>query len=383
MKKTRELLSVGHSYVVALNRRLADEIGAQSAGTWAVTIAAPRFVHGDLRPIPMEPARPDASPVVGVPVRWSGRIHLMSYGRDLKRLMRSRRWDLIHIWEEPYIFSGYQLGRWAGSVPHVFYTNQNLSKRYPFPFSYFERSAIRGCAGWVAGGQLVETAMLDRTYYSTKPRRTITLGVDTDVFRPDRVAGAAVRAKIGWSIDGPPVVGYLGRFVPEKGFNVLLPALDKLTANFRVLFVGGGPMEAELKAWGTKLGDRVRVVTGVKHDEVPAYLNAMDLLVAPSRTTPKWKEQLGRMLLEAFAVGIPVLGSDSGEIPFVIGEAGKVLPEADVAAWSAAIGGLLESPVERKRLGDAGRARALDVFSWPVIARQHLTFFDELLSEQR
>jgi len=375
-----KLLTVGHSYVVALNRRLADEIARQSDGAWDVTVAAPLFVHGDLRPIPMEPPRPDGVPVVGVPVRFSHRIHLMNYGRTLKRLIQSNPWDLIHIWEEPYIFSGYQLGRWAGDVPHIFYTNQNLFKRYPFPFSRFERSAIRGCSGWVAGGRLVETAMLGREEYAAKPRRTITLGVDTEIFRPDRTAGAAVREKLGWKNVGPPVVGYLGRFVLEKGFNVLLPALEKLTVDFRVLLVGGGAMKAELKAWGAKFGDRVRIVTGVKHGEVPAYLNAMDLLVAPSQTTLKWREQLGRMLLEAFAVGIPVVGSDSGEIPYVIGDAGVVLPEADIDAWAAAISRLIESPAERERLGYAGRTRALEVFSWPVIARQHIDFFDEVLS---
>jgi glycosyltransferase involved in cell wall biosynthesis len=65
----------------------------------------------------------------------------------------------------------------------------------------------------------------------------------------------------------------------------------------------------------------VRIVK-VAHDEVPAYLNAMDLLCAPSLTTPSWREQLGRMVVEALACGVPVISSDSGELPFVVADAG-------------------------------------------------------------
>ena len=72
--------------------------------------------------------------------------------------------------------------------------------------------------------------------------------------------------------------------------------------------------------------------------EVPAVLRALDVLVLPSLTTPSWKEQFGRVLQEAMACAIPVVGSDSGEIPHVIGDAGLVTPEGDAAAlrrrWS-------------------------------------------------
>ena len=149
---------------------------------------------------------------------------------------------------------------------------------------------------------------------------------------------------------------------------------------WRALFVGGGPLEADLRAWAARHGDRVRVVTNVPHDGVPAHLNAMDVLAAPSQTIPRWREQLGRMLIEAFSCGVAVVGSDSGEIPHVIGDAGLVVPEADEAAWADALGGLLESPARRAELAARGLARARAEFAWPVIARRHLAFFDELLS---
>jgi glycosyltransferase involved in cell wall biosynthesis len=376
----RRLLSVGHSYVVGLNRRLAHEMARAGAGRWEVTAAAPRFVHGDLRPIALEPVPGEACRLEPVGAYLTRKAHVLTYGRRLRRLLAGG-WDLVHCWEEPYVVAGFQVARWTPPrVPVVFWTAQNLSKRYPPPFSWFERAAVRRCAGWLACGQTVVDALAPRPGYREKPHRTLPLGVDCAVFRPDPAAGAAVRAALGWADPGPPVVGYLGRFVPEKGVRLLAEVLAAVPTPWRALFVGGGPLEGELRAWGERFPGRVRVVTGVPHAAVPAHVNAMDVLAAPSQTIPRWKEQLGRMLLEAFACGVPVVGSDSGEIPHVIADAGRVVGEADRARWAAALAELLDSPARRADLAARGRARAEAAFAWPVVARRHLDFFDELLA---
>jgi glycosyltransferase involved in cell wall biosynthesis len=116
----------------------------------------------------------------------------------------------------------------------------------------------------------------------------------------------------------------------------------------------------------------------VPHAGIAPYVSAMDVLAAPSQTTPRWKEQFGRMTIEAFAAGVPVVGSDSGEIPFVIADAGVVVPEADEAAWAAALGGLIESPAKRAELAARGLDRARALYSWPVVARRAVEFFDLL-----
>jgi glycosyltransferase involved in cell wall biosynthesis len=120
-------------------------------------------------------------------------------------------------------------------------------------------------------------------------------------------------------------------------------------------------------------------VTGVAHDEVSSYLNAMDVLAAPSQTTTRWKEQFGRMLIEAMACGVPVVGSDSGEIPYVIGDVGEVVRESSVSDWTRSLGALLESSSRRAAMARAGRDRVEEAFAWPVIARQHLEFLDMIL----
>jgi glycosyltransferase involved in cell wall biosynthesis len=108
----------------------------------------------------------------------------------------------------------------------------------------------------------------------------------------------------------------------------------------------------------------------------------MDVLAAPSLTTPGWREQFGRMLVEAFACGVPVIGSDSGEIPYVIGDAGVVVREGDVAAWAHALAMLLESPGRRAELSLRGLDQARTHYAWPVVARRYVQFFDEIVQQR-
>jgi len=261
----------------------------------------------------------------------------------------------------------------------VYATFQNLHKRYPPPFAWVERYCLSRAAGWIAFGETVASTLSHLPGYSDRPMRVIPPGVDVQLFRPDPEARVAVRRTLGWDDDGPPVVGYLGRFVPEKGVEFLTRVLDRLDVPWRALFVGAGPLEGTLRAWAARHADRVRVCTGVVHADVPPHVSAMDVLCAPSQTMPRWREQFGRMLIEAFACGVPVVGSDSGEIPHVIDDAGLVVGEADEAGWRDALGGLLESPGRRAELGRLGREHAHARYAWPVIARQYLDFFTQLL----
>jgi glycosyltransferase involved in cell wall biosynthesis len=373
----KRLLTLGHSYVVGTNRALARALATAGAGEWEVVCAAPARFPGDLGPLELRPEPGER--VEPLPVHGAGRVHTLLYGRPLRTLL-ARGWDVVHCWEEPFVLAGAQVAAWTPrGAELVFATFQNLPKRYPPPFSWAERYAMRRAAGWVAFGRTVEEALAPRPLYAARPRRVIPPGVDTARFRPDPAAGARLRAALGWAEPGPPVVGYLGRFVPEKGIATLLAALAAAREPWRALLVGGGPMEGELRRWAAEQGGRARVVTGVPHAEVPAHLNAMDLLCAPSRTTPRWREQLGRMLLEAFACGVAVLGSDSGEIPHVVGGAGEVLPEGDPSAWSAALDRLLGDPERRAELAARGLARARGEYALEVVARRHLEFFGEIV----
>lgn len=378
MARPLKLLTIAHSYGVALNRRLAHEMARAGAGQWEVTAVAPKFFQGDLRPVALEAFDGEVCHTEAVKVYFSGRIHFMLYDLALRESLR-QKWDMVHCWEEPYIAAGAQIARWTPpQTPLVFATFQNIPKKYPPPFSWGERYAMNKAQGWIAFGRTIEEALCKNPLYTHKPHAVIPLGVDTQVFSPRPAARRQVWDKIGWNSNGPPVIGFLGRFVPEKGLPLLLRVLDDLPTAWRALFVGSGAWENKLREWAAQYGERVRVVTGVHHDEAANYLNAMDILCAPSQTTARWREQLGRMLIEAFACRVAVAASASGEIPHVVADAGLVLPENDTAAWRQALSCLLENPVQRQEWAHKGYTRAHEVYAWPKVARQHLDFFAQL-----
>ena len=115
-----------------------------------------------------------------------------------------------------------------------------------------------------------------------------------------------------------------------------------------------------------------------EHDKVARYLASVDLLVAPSQTRPNWKEQFGRMVAEAFACRVPVIASDSGEIPYVVDDAGVILPESDSSAWANAISELLADKVRRDQLAQRGYARAITHYSLTQVASRYLELYAEL-----
>jgi glycosyltransferase involved in cell wall biosynthesis len=171
--------------------------------------------------------------------------------------------------------------------------------------------------------------------------------------------------------DGPFTIGYVGRLIEAKGPDVLLRAVAGLPGSWRLCIAGAGPRRARLTSLARQLGlaDRVSFDPSVSSTDVPRYLNGLDALVLPSLTRPNWKEQFGRILIEAMACGVPVVGSDSGEIPGVVGEAGLLFPEGDIQALRSQLSRLLDAPALREDLSKRGRARVLAKFTQACIAR--------------
>jgi glycosyltransferase involved in cell wall biosynthesis len=372
------LLTIGHSYVVAGNRRLAHEMAVQGRERWDVTAVAPERFRGDMRRIAVEPIDGEASTLRTASIRFDRSPHLMWYAKH-RQILREA-WDVVHCWEEPFVLSAAQIAKAApAESAFVVSSFQNIDKHYPWPLGAFERSVVRRANGWIAFGETVHQTLMGRPCgYRDKASRVIPPGVDTVEFAPDPNAGREVRRQLQWS-DDVPVVGFTGRFVAEKGVLMLADALKAIKAPWRALFVGAGPLEADLRSFAAAHPDRVRVVTGVPHGEMPRWLNAMSMLCAPSQTRARWREQFGRMSIEAMACGVPVIASDSGEIPHVVGDAGLLVGESDRATWRETIERVLHDPAVRCDLARRGRARVEQRFAWPVVARQHLEFFESLV----
>lgn len=376
MSRRLRVLTIGHSYCVALNRALVREVAR--ASDFEVTVGAPSFFQGDLRPIVMEP-EPPGSPlrVVGLRTRFSKHIHIFRYdGPALLRLIRDGDFDIVHAWEEPYIFAGYQIARALKDSParFCFRTAQSYVKHYPPPFNYFEHTVLARAQGWIAGASLVRDAMLKRGF-PADTGRILNLAVDLGQFQPlSSEERANVLGELGLR---PPVVGFVGRLTQAKGLEVVMEAMDRVGNShpWSLLLLGSGEYKDKVEQWAAARGwaDRVKVILA-KHAEVPPLLGSMDMMIAPSQTMKNWREQFGRMIIEAFACGVPVIGSDSGEIPFVIGGAGRVVAERDVAGWAQAITELLEHPEERRELQAQGLQRAR-LYSVKTIAQQYGDYY--------
>lgn len=202
----------------------------------------------------------------------------------------------------------------------------------------------------------------------SKPISTIPLGTDLALFRPLDVAD--YRRELG--LEGRFVVGYFGRLVPEKGADLLIEALAQLPADVTLLldmfknFAPGSFADSLLRR-AEELGVRDRIVTiDVKHGDVPRAMNCCDVVVLPSRTTARWKEQFGRVLPEAMACGVPVIGSDSGNIPDMIGDTGLIFSEGDVGSLTAAILRLHNNKAFAHALAMRARERVAAHFSVDV-----------------
>jgi glycosyltransferase involved in cell wall biosynthesis len=165
----------------------------------------------------------------------------------------------------------------------------------------------------------------------------------------------------------PFTVGYAGRLVERKGLFDLLEAVRRLEAPVELVLIGNGELRDRLEGEPIP-GSQVRVLDDLTHDRMASAYAQLDVLVMPSRTTPTWKEQFGRAIVEALWCGVPVVGSDSGEIPWLIAltEGGLIFPEGDVEALARLLAELRGSPERRLHLAARGRAAVERLFSVPA-----------------
>ncbi len=168
------------------------------------------------------------------------------------------------------------------------------------------------------------------------------------------------------------VVGFVGRICEEKGWRILLQALELLPPNFKCLIAGDGPEAATLLTWITReaLESQVFYEGLLPKEALWRFYAALDCLVVPSLTRPTWKEQFGGVIADGLAMGIPVVGSNSGAIPEVIGNGGLIVEEANPRVVANALMQLYNDPRLRAELGQNGRQRFDQEFAIPTYARK-------------
>jgi glycosyltransferase involved in cell wall biosynthesis len=311
-----------------------------------------------------------------IPLWLNGNFHLHFYP-TLARELAQLRPDVLHMDEEPYNLATYHalgIAQRLG-ISALFFTWQNLLRNYPPPFVWWERANYRRAGHALAGNQDAAAVLRNKGYQG--PLTVLPqFGVDPAIFTPASHSRPA---------DAPLRIGYAGGLLPEKGLDLLLQACAKLQGAWQLRLVGDGESRAALVALAEKLGitDRVRFDSRLESHAMPLFYQNLDVFVLPSRTLPSWKEQFGRVLIEAMSSAVAVVGSSSGEIPNVMGEAGLCFAENDVDALRSHLQRLLDDPELVAKLGQMGRARVLANYTMQHIAAQTVEVYHALLDVQR
>lgn len=367
---TMRVLMVSKACLVGAYQTKLEEIAGYEDVD--LTVIVPPVWNDPSGPIPLERSHTAGYRLIVDPIRFNGDFHLHHYPK-LKQRLAEYQPDILHIDEEPYNLAtwlGWRQARSAG-VKSLFFSWQNLERRYPFPFSRMEQQVLQGVDYAIMGNQDAVKVWKNKGY--TGPYQVIPqFGVDPDLFHPptSRDSGRGF------------IIGSANRrLVPEKGVDLLLRAAAKLPGIWRIHIVGDGPERPPLERLARELGmaDRVHFDRTLSSAAMPAYLRQLDVLVLSSRTLSNWKEQFGRALIEAMACEVPVIGSNSGEIPHVIGGAGLIFAEDDVDALRAHLLELMQSENLRRELGQRGRERVLSMYTQRQIAAQTVAVYRDML----
>ncbi len=379
------VLVISHAMVQGASRarwrRLAErhpvEVTLLVPASWRTTWFGEECVW---TPEPVQDGRFRVMPVsVTDPSNWSR--YLL---RSLDAHLREIRPDVIYVVQEESTFVLQQVllyrSLWARRAKLLFFSWNNVAiGDRTWRSRLLWRRVCSRCDAAIGGNREVERVLRGAGF--TRPVYVQTeIGIDEDIFRPDSARREEMRARLG--LDGF-VVGFAGRVTEAKGVTDLARAMEGLPGRWTLLLIGDGdlrePVESRARTRGW--GDRLRVTGQVDIAEMPQWFQPLDCLVLPSRTTPGWKEQFGLVLAQAMACRVPVIGSDSGAIPEVIGDAGLVFPEGDVAALRACLVRLMEDPARREDLAAAGYRRCLAHFASRPLADETYELFGRLLGQ--
>jgi glycosyltransferase involved in cell wall biosynthesis len=388
--RRRRLLAISHPAVVNVNQEVYREL--QRRG-WEVTIVVPSRWRSEYSQRAMTP-----QPLPGLehalrptPIALAGRPQRHFYLARCGALCARARPDVAFVEAEPYSLSATQWGETFArkGIPFGVQCAENIDRALPMPVRDLRSRVLRRAAfvaarsdsaarlarAWGATGEVaLAPHAVPEWELAPRGKDAAPRGKDAEHHRPANptdLANAPQPAEDSHPGDRearhPFTIGYAGRLVESKGLTDLLAAARTLKAPVELLLIGDGELRAQLEGQPIP-GSRVRVLDGFTHDRMASAYAQLDVLALPSRTTPTWKEQFGRVIVEALWCGVPVVGSDSGEIPWLIGLTGGGLtfPEGDRARLAARLSELRAAPELRRQLTRSGRAAVERLFSVPA-----------------
>ncbi|MEA5505778.1 hormogonium polysaccharide biosynthesis glycosyltransferase HpsO [Halotia wernerae UHCC 0503] len=388
-----KILVASHTYIVDLNCEKLRALSQLEPGIEVTVVVPKSWKPGGVQNKTIEAQYQDEGTFRIVPVTNFSQNHqgLLTFGTDLISLLRQFHPQIIQVEQGSRSLAYTQMIALNQllrlKAKNVFFTWWNLPYELKLPIALLEKYNLNHSHGIISGNQDGAEVLRQRGYegaIKVMPQ----LGVDESLFTPKRQPKLATKLGI---TSNDFVVGFVGRFVQEKGLLTLLKALTTLQAQpWKLLLLGRGIIQEELIKIATEnnIRERLLIIESVPHHEVTNYINLMSTLVLPSETTYNfktltsvgWKEQFGHVIIEAMACQVPVIGSDSGEIPHVIGNAGLVFPEGDAIALANCLMQLIEKPDFAQSLGEMGYQKAMVKYTNKALAKQQFEFYQELIN---
>ena len=292
--------------------------------------------------------------------------------------------DLVHSHTWYANFAGH-LAKLLYGIPHVM-TTHSLEPLRPWKAeqlgggyavsSFCERTAVEAADAVIAVSDEMRRDVL-ACYPDVDPAKVHVIhnGIDADEYRPE--PGTEALERHGVRPDEPTVI-FVGRITRQKGVPRLLKALRLLESPAQVVLCAGAPDTPEIGAEVAQLvAELIEHRPGVvwieqmmPRPELVQLLSHASVFVCPSVYEP-----FGLVNLEAMACGIPVVATRTGGIPEIVvdGETGYLVEPSEegfAATLARAIDRVLADPDRARKMGDAGRARVIERFSWRRIAEQ-------------
>jgi glycosyltransferase involved in cell wall biosynthesis len=361
--KTPRIVFVWHAAVFAPYRKLLEELHTISGADLHLLVPQ-RWPEAGMNL--SAPPGPQKGYSIQVLFTWFIGRHYLYFMPGMAGALKKLRPDIVYCYAGAYwlntFWTFWMVRKYLPRTRVVFVSDQTLAKTYPAPFRWFE--------SWVLSRADFATSCdpegVERLVGKGFPRdraACVPLGFDPTVFYPETNASCESPA--------PLRILYAGRLLSMKGVHDLIDACARLQKPYTLTLAGDGPERSRLEQRAAEL--RVPAIfCGARE---PAYVGWLmrnsDVLVLPSRTIPgKWKEQFGRVLVEAMASGCVPIGSDSGAIPRVIGAGGLTFPEGDVGRLAGCLDLLAADPQRLQAMRGRALQRANEQYCWRAVAGQ-------------
>ena len=374
-QKKLRILVVCHAYVTNVNQGKLDAIAATETAEVALLSPNRWRALGWGRVMKLENPYPRVK-LYPANILFSGKVGAYFYFPwQVWQAIKDFQPDVIHVEQEVFSISALEIAlfaRWF-DIPMSVFGWENMSRKLSSLRAWI-RQYVFDTAKLIIPGNQDGKDLMHQWGYQGKLEVMPQIGVDTVLFPPQ------VR-----QLDKDElVVGFMGRLVYQKGVDLLLEAAKQLHSNgqkIRVIICGAGQEESQLQDLAQKLGitELVTWHSGISHERVPAEMAKFDVLVLPSRTIETWKEQFGHVLIEAMSMGIPVIGSDSGEIPQVIGRADLVFAESDATELASILTKIAGDRSWYRSLSQYSIERVEALYSHERIARRLLSLWQEMI----